>query len=107
MAPSRPSATSARRTRSSSSGNEDSSWRRRPGGCPAGVLARRAEGETPSGQPARCRRYGGPRHSHTVEELIGELAQKLPLVHAVLEGLVAVDEDDWNLIVEPAAKFTV
>jgi hypothetical protein len=22
-----------------------------------GVLARRAEGETPSGQPARCRRY--------------------------------------------------
>jgi hypothetical protein len=26
-------------------------------GCPAGVLARRTEGETPSGQPARCRRY--------------------------------------------------
>jgi hypothetical protein len=25
----------------------------RPGGCPAAVLARRAEGETPTGQPAR------------------------------------------------------
>ena len=27
------------------------------GGCPAGVSARRAERETRSGQPARCRRY--------------------------------------------------
>jgi len=32
----------------------------RPGGFPAGIPARRAEGATPSEQPARCRHYNSP-----------------------------------------------
>jgi hypothetical protein len=40
-------------------------------------------------------------------ELAGKLAKKLALVHAVLEGFAAVDEDDGNFIVELAANFVI
>jgi hypothetical protein len=36
-----------------------------------------------------------------------EFAQEFLLVHAVLEGFAAVDEDDGNFVVELAAKFGV
>ena len=37
----------------------------------------------------------------------GQLAQEVLLVHVILEGLAAVDKDDWNFIVELAAKFEI
>jgi hypothetical protein len=43
----------------------------------------------------------------TGEFLAHQLAQKFAFVHAVLEGLTAIDKDDWHLIVELAAKFSV
>src|SRR5437899_11500434 len=55
-------------------------YRRRPGGCPAGVLARRAEGETPSGQPARCRRYSYKRFK-VVDEKMGPFVTRLQTSH--------------------------
>jgi len=39
--------------------------------------------------------------------LAGQLAQELPLIHVVLESLVAVDEDDGNLVVVLSAQFMV
>jgi len=37
----------------------------------------------------------------------GEFAEEFLLVHAVLEGLAAINEDDRDLIVELAAKVRV
>ena len=39
--------------------------------------------------------------------LAGEPPQKLALVHVVLEGFAAVDEDDGNLVVILAAELLV
>ena len=39
--------------------------------------------------------------------LAGELAQELALVHAVFEGLAAIDEDYGNFIIELAAEVGV
>jgi hypothetical protein len=36
-----------------------------------------------------------------------QLPQEFLLVHVVLEGFPAIDEDDWDLIVELPAKFRV
>src|SRR5438128_3173389 len=41
------------------------------------------------------------------EKSIRQLTEKLPLVHAVLESLVAVDEDDRYLIIELATQFVI
>jgi hypothetical protein len=41
------------------------------------------------------------------KELAGEPAEKFLLVHAVLEGLAAVDEYDGDLVVVLAAEFGV
>ena len=41
------------------------------------------------------------------ENLAGEFAEEFPLVHAVLEGFAAVDEDDGDLIVKLAADFVI
>jgi hypothetical protein len=41
------------------------------------------------------------------KKLAGEAAEKFLLVHAVLEGLMAIDEDYRDLVVELAAKFRV
>src|SRR4029077_10643482 len=40
-------------------------------------------------------------------DLAGEFAQKFPLVHAVLEGFAAVDEDDGDFVVKLAADFVI
>jgi hypothetical protein len=40
-------------------------------------------------------------------ELTGEPPQKFALIHAVFEGLAAIDEYDWDLIVELPAQFGV
>jgi hypothetical protein len=46
--------------------------------------------------------------SQTLEgSLAGELAEELLLVHAVLEGLAAVDKDDRDFVVELAAELGV
>ena len=37
----------------------------------------------------------------------GELPQEFLFVHVILEGLAAVDEYDWNFIVELPAEFKV
>lgn len=39
--------------------------------------------------------------------LAGELAQKVLLTHAVLKGLVPIDEDDGNFVVVLPAKLVV
>jgi hypothetical protein len=39
--------------------------------------------------------------------LAGQPAQEFLLVHAVLESFTAINEDDWNLVAELAAKFGV
>jgi hypothetical protein len=39
--------------------------------------------------------------------LADQSPEKFPLIHAVLEGFVAIDEHDRNLIVELPAQFTV
>jgi hypothetical protein len=39
--------------------------------------------------------------------LASEFPQKLLLVHAVLEGLAAINEDDGDFVVELAAEFRV
>jgi hypothetical protein len=36
-----------------------------------------------------------------------ELAQKLLLIHVILEGLAAINEDYWNLVIVLAAKVGV
>lgn len=48
---------------------------------------------------------GGRRNK--IRCLAGELAQEFLLVHAVLEGFAAVDENDWDLVVVFAPKFRV
>jgi hypothetical protein len=40
-------------------------------------------------------------------DLADQLPEKLLLVHVILEGLAAVDEDHGNFIVELAAEFEV
>jgi hypothetical protein len=39
--------------------------------------------------------------------LAGEFAEEFPLVHAVLEGFAAVDENDGDFIVKLAADFVI
>ena len=39
--------------------------------------------------------------------LTDQLTQKLPLVHPVLEGFPAINEDHWNFIVVLTAEFGV
>jgi len=39
--------------------------------------------------------------------LAGEFAEEFPLVHVVLEGFAAVDEDDGDFIVKLAADFVI
>ncbi len=39
--------------------------------------------------------------------LVRQLPQKFLLVHVVLEGFAAIDEDDRDFVVELAAKFGV
>ena len=39
--------------------------------------------------------------------LAGEFAEEFPLVHVVLEGFAAVDEDDGNFVGKLAAQFFV
>jgi hypothetical protein len=41
------------------------------------------------------------------QRLAGQLAEKFLLVHAVLEGFAAINEDDGNFVVELAAEFGV
>jgi hypothetical protein len=36
-----------------------------------------------------------------------QLPEELLLIHAVLEGFAAINEDDWNLVVELAAKLAI
>ena len=55
--------------------------------------------------PQRSRRKKGERQSRT--RLTGELAEEFLLVHAILEGLAAIDEDDRDFVVELAAKFEI
>src|ERR1700756_690947 len=43
----------------------------------------------------------------TSRRLAGQLAQKFPLVHAVLEGFAAVDEHDRDFVSELAAQLFV
>ncbi len=40
-------------------------------------------------------------------DLARQLAQKFPFVHAVLEGFAAVDEHDWNFIIELSPQFVI
>lgn len=42
-----------------------------------------------------------------IRRLTGESAEEFLLVHAVLEGLAAIDKHDWNFIVELTAKFGI
>ena len=56
-----------------------------------------------SGPTRVCRRV----HILDVRELAGKSAEEFLLVHPILEGLVAVDEYDWDFIVELAAKVMV
>jgi hypothetical protein len=39
--------------------------------------------------------------------LAGELAQKLLLIHVILEGFSTVDEDDWNFVIKLPAQFVI
>jgi hypothetical protein len=39
--------------------------------------------------------------------LASQLAQEFLFVHAVLEGFAAIDEDDWDFVVELAAQVGV
>jgi hypothetical protein len=41
------------------------------------------------------------------QALAGKFAQELLLVHSVLEGFAAVDENNRHLVVELAAKFSI
>jgi len=50
-------------------------------------------------------RAGGKR-ARTLS-LAGEFAEEFPLVHAVLEGFAAVDENDGDFIVKLAADFVI
>jgi hypothetical protein len=48
-----------------------------------------------------------PRDVPGRKTLAGELSEEFLLVHVILEGLAAVDEDDRNFIVKLAAEFVV
>jgi hypothetical protein len=39
--------------------------------------------------------------------LASQFAEEFALIHVVLEGFVAVDEDDWDFVGEAAAQFVV
>jgi hypothetical protein len=39
--------------------------------------------------------------------LPGELTQKIALIHSVFEGLLAINEDHWDFVGEPAAEGIV
>jgi hypothetical protein len=39
--------------------------------------------------------------------LARQLAQKFALVHAVLEGLVPIDEHDWDFVIKFPSQFVV
>jgi len=41
------------------------------------------------------------------DDSIGDTAQEVTLIHAVLKGLAAVDEDHRNFVVEAAAQVIV
>ena len=41
------------------------------------------------------------------QRLAGQAAQKFLLVHVVLEGFMAIDKDDGDLVIELPAKFRV
>src|ERR1022692_1305968 len=43
----------------------------------------------------------------TAWSLARQLPQKLPLVHAVLEGFTAVDEHHWDFVIELPPQFVV
>jgi hypothetical protein len=51
--------------------------------------------------------YSPSRRGVGQHRLTDQLAQKLLLVHVVLEGFAAVDEDHWDFVVKLTAEFGV